>query len=197
MQEERNEQVKFMMPFMKKTLSIFVVLIMFMYSHCLAKQIYDNTGRISFETSDEWFYASGEDDIATYHLHSIALDKDTIISFKQSKYVMKYPSMKVMPMEDKSIIRDSILQYHINALQSLGYSVTINKPECLEDSIVAGFTVKKDFSSCYIVVEYFIKDYVCYSLCAMCTDKTKDALLEVIGSIRIDGKPLSQWRDRE
>ena len=57
--------------FYEKTLSIFVVLIMFMYSHCLAKQIYDNTGRISFETSDEWFYASGEDDIATYHLPAL------------------------------------------------------------------------------------------------------------------------------
>ena len=175
---------------------IFVILALLFFgitSHCSAKLIYDNTGRISFETSDKWFYAPGEGDMATYHLHSIGLDKDTAIILKQSKYQLKYATMKDMPMEEKSVLRDSILQHHIEGLKSKGYSVTINKTDCYDDSIIAGFTARKGGSTCRLVVAYFIKDYACYSLCYMGTDETREELVKTVATLKIDGTPFLQW----
>lgn len=175
---------------------IFVILALLFFgitSHCSAKLIYDNTGRISFETSDKWFYAPGEGDMATYHLHSIGLDKDTAIILKQSKYQLKYATMKDMPMEEKSVLRDSILQHHIELLQSKGYTTTINKTDCFDDSIIAGFTARKNGMVVRIVIAYFIKDYVSYNLSYMGTDDTIQEVVNTVATLKIDGIPFSQW----
>lgn len=169
------------------------VLIMGVPSFCSAKLIYDITGRISFETSDAWFYAPGEDDSVTYYLHGVQLDKDTGIGFKQSKFYVKYPSIHTIPIEEKSILRDSVLKYNIEVLKSKGYSVTINKTDWSEDAIFAGFTARNNTSSYCVIVVYFIKDNIGYSLFAIGTDKTKYELLDVIHTLKIDGITLSQW----
>lgn len=70
----------------RKIMIILSIFIMGMSAHCSAKLIYDTTGRISFETSDEWYFAPGEGDMMTNHLHSIVLDKDTAIILKQSNF---------------------------------------------------------------------------------------------------------------
>ena len=164
-----------------------------MSAHCSAKLLYDNTGRITFETSDEWYYAPGEGDTMTYHLHSIVLDKDTAIILKQSKYPMKYESMETIPAAEKSILRDSILKQHISALQEKGYVVTINKTDCLNDSIIVGLTVRKNDRIGRFVVAYYIKDYVAFSLCFMGTDDTIREVVNTVATLKIDGIPFSEW----
>ncbi len=177
----------------RKIMIILSIFIMGMSSHCSAKLIYDTTGRISFETSDHWFYAPGEGDLMTYHLHSIALNKDTAIILKQSKYPLKYESMENIPTTEKSILRDSILKYHISALQEKGYVVTINKTDCLNDSIIVGLTVRKNDIIGRFVIAYYIKDYAAVSLCFMGTDETIREVVNTVATLKIDGIPFSEW----
>ena len=160
---------------------------------CSAKLIYDATGRICFETSDSWVCYPVASDSVTYFLHGIALDEDTGIVFKQSKYFMKYSSLKMMPIEEKLIIRDSILRYHGRLLQSKGYFVTIDNAECLADSIIVEFTAQKNFLTCYVVIKYYIKDYICYSLSAMGSYETKEELMNTADTLTIDNIPFLQW----
>ena len=177
-------------------LKIFVILLLislFQISSCLAKLIYDNTGRITFETSNYWYPVSLGEDEMTVELHSISLDKDTAITFKQSKFPLRYKSMRAMNDSEKSVLRDYIMQFYINLMKSKGYSVSVNKTNVLSDAILAGFTLYKNGLEYKIVVMYCIKDYVAYSLCLLGTSYTASELMNVATTLRIDGIPFNRW----
>ena len=61
----------------------------------------------------------------TVELHSISLDKDTAITFKQSKFPLRYKSMRAMNDSEKSVLRDYIMQFYINLMKSKGYSLCL------------------------------------------------------------------------
>ena len=169
------------------------ILLIGITSHCSAKLIYDSTGRISFETSNKWHIISLGEDPVTLELVSIALDKDTCITFKQSKYEMGYKSMRSLSQTDKSILRDMLLQFHIDLFKSKGYAVIVNKTEYLDDSILMGFSLRKDFSVYRAVGMYFVKDYICYSIFATTTDANRPEIMRVISTLKIDSIPIKQW----
>ena len=170
-----------------------IILIMSSPLDCSAKLIYDNTGRITFETSDDWFYVSVGEDVATMKLHSVALDKDTFVTFKQSKFLFDYKSMQNIDESYKSVIRDKLIQSTINFLKSKGYTAIVNKADILKDGIAMGFTVKKDSIEYPMIEIYTIKDYVVYSLSVCGTRYSAFRAVEVAKTLKIDGVPFTQW----
>lgn len=162
-------------------------------SVCSAKLIYDNSGRITFETSNDWYYVSMGEDFATLELHSIALDKDTAVTFKQSKFTMPYKSMRTMPASEKSVIRDRLIQYNLNLFKAAGYSTVLNKADIFDDAIIMGFTLKKNGSVYKAVTMYGMKDYVVYSIALLATDNTAYEAMTVAKTLKIDGIPFNVW----
>ncbi len=177
----------------QKILVLLSILFVGITSHCSAKLIYDSTGRISFETSNDWYVISMGEDPVTLELLSIALDKDTSITFKKSKYKMGYKSLRALTQSDRSILRDALLQFYINLFKRKGYTVTVNKTECLDDSIKMGFSIRKNNDVYRAVGMYFVKEYVCYSLFATTTDENRSEITQVINTLKIDDIPFVQW----
>lgn len=162
-------------------------------SVCSAKLIYDNTGKITFETSNEWYYTSFGEDIATYELHSIALNPYTCVIFKQSKYAVKYNSMAQMSISEKSVLRDQLLQFHIDLFKNKGYSVRVNKTEIFDDSIVISLFMKRRFSEYRALLMYCIKGNAVYSICCMGDTNSIFEATKVVKTLKIDGIPFDDW----
>ena len=163
------------------------------FSCCEAKLIYDNTGRITFETSNDWHYYNFADDAFTISLHSIALDKDTFVKFNQSKYTMPYKSMATMSMEEKSVMRDSIIQYHMSLFKNTGYIASINKTDIATNGIMAGFTIRKNGLEYQTATMFCIKNHIAYSLTVAGTPQTAFNALSIAKTLKIDGVPFSIW----
>ena len=177
-----------------KKIFLFVAIIFFMnFSLCSAKLIYDTSGRISFETSNYWYPVSMGEDAVIMELHSVALDKDTAVTFKQSKFISKYKSMRSISYSEKSILRDNTVQFHINLFKSQNYSVVVNKTDVFNDFIITGFTLYKNGFEYKAVMMFTMKDYIFYSINVLATSSTAYEAMNVANSLKIDGIQFKNW----
>ena len=177
---------------MKKFFVAFAIIFL-PISTCHAKIISDVSGRITFETSNNWYPTSVEENEIFSDLHSIALDKDTGVIFLQCKYLSNYKSMMEISETEKSVIRDKMLQYLISTFKNKNYSVRINKTEIFDDMIGIGFSLTRNGLKYKTVCFYFIKDYTIYCLSYLGTDYTISEAAKVTETLKIDGIPFVRW----
>lgn len=176
-----------------KKLILLLLLILMPISSCSAKMIYDNSGHISFETDNQWYYLPMRGDAVTASLLCIGLDKDTFIKFSQGLMPMRYKSMRSMSADEKSILKDSIIQFHSNLLLGKGYTTHLNKAEALDNCISAGFTCQKDNMTYKVFIMFAIKDYYAYSLSIAGNSQTILSAFETGKTLKIDGESFFDW----
>ena len=176
-----------------KKFFIAIAIIFFQMSVSSAKIISDSTGRITFETSNNWYPISVGGDAFTIELQSIALDKDTFVSFKQSKDYMNYKSLYVLSDTQKSIIRDNIIQFHLNGFKNQNYYAIVNKAGIYDNAIIVGFTLRKNGIEYKMVTYYSIKNYVAYTVSLGATNYTAYEAMNVAKSLKIDGILFTKW----
>ena len=172
---------------------ILSISIMLQNPTCLAKFIYDNTGEISFETNNNWYYTSLGEDSTTTELISLVYNNDTFIKFSQGKLPMRYNNMRDISHTEKSVIMDSLIKYHINMLKEKGYSVYINKTDVLSDTILTGYTITKNDIKYKMITCYCIKDYHIYSLVIGGTKQTIYTAFNVAKTLKINGILFDNW----
>ena len=184
------------MPIIRRCLSIIIattLLILVIPATSNAKHIYDNSGRISFEVSNKWYYFPMPDDAQTMTLLSIALDNNTAVALKQSKFYFPHKTISAMSNTDKSMMRDNLLSYYTNGFKAKGYTASLNKADYWKNSIIMGFTLNKNGKTYKCVAGYWIKDYICYSLCCMSTLSTMMDAFNAAKSLKVDNVPFEQW----
>ena len=174
---------------------IFICLMMCLCLHnlCFAKVITDDSGSISFETSNQWHLASLGEDPLTYELISIMYDNNTFIKFTQSKYSMKYKNLSQATDREISELRDYMIRYYINEFKAKGYTFTINKTDCFQNSIIIGAILKKGNIIGKMITISYIKDYVGYLLVAVCTDTSSNETMKTLNTLKIDGVKINTW----
>ena len=89
---------------------LMIVFIMIVSPTTHAKNIYDNSGRIAFNVSNDWKYFPMPDNSLMTTVLSISLDNDTSVFVQKSKVFSSYKSMQSISETDKSIIRDEVIQ---------------------------------------------------------------------------------------
>ena len=158
-----------------------------------AKIISDDTGSITFETSNKWYLTSLGEDEFTYELISIGLDEDSFIKITQSKVHMKYKNFKQASDTEKSKLRDYMIRYYLNLFRSKGYRFTVNKAEFFNDSILIGATLRKNNFTGKMLVASFIKDYIAYNITAVCSEMTAVETMKTLRTLKIDGRDFGVW----
>ena len=176
-----------------KRIIVYLIMVLFIPNVCFAKTISDNTGVISFDTSNQWYYSSFGEDPFTYELMAITYDNNTFIRFTQSKIRMKYKNLKQATDNEVSELRDYMIRYYINEFKAKGYTFTINKTDCFQNSIVIGATIKKGMSVGRMMSVTYIKDYVGYIVVAICTDESANETIKTLNTLRIEGVRINDW----
>ena len=177
---------------MKKIFGFLAVFLIFS-ANCSAKIISDSSGRITFETSNNWYPDSVGGDEFTIEVLSIVLDKDTFVTFKKSKNYLSYKSLYVLSDTQKSMIRDNIIQFHLNSLKNKNYNVYVNKAGIYDNAIIVGFTLQQNGIEYKMVTYYSIKNYICYTVSLGATNYTVIEALNVMKSLKIDGILFTNW----
>lgn len=162
-------------------------------NYSLAKIISDRSGIITFETSNQWRLVSVGADPATYELISIMYDKDTFIKFTQSKFNVKYKSLRQASYAEKSELKDYMMKFYSDSFKSKGYICTRTRADCLDDSIVLGFNIKKNNIESDFVTGIYIKDYCVYSVSATCVKATSDEMIKTLQTLKINGMDYKKW----
>ena len=165
----------------------------FFASNVQAKIINDSTGRITFETSNYWYPTSFGGDEFTLELLSITLDKDTFVTFKQSKGCMNYKSLYVLSDTQKSMIRDNIIQFHLNGLKNKNYYASVNKAGIYDNAIIVGFTLEKNGIEYKMLTYYSVKNHIAYTVSLGATTNTAFEAVNVAKSLKIDGILFTHW----
>ena len=160
---------------------------------CFAKIISDDTGLITFETSNRWHLTSMGEDHVTYELISIAYDNDTCIKVTQSKFYTKYKNFGQASDNDKSELRDYMIRYYLNLFKLKGYVCTLNKAEFYKDSIVIGVTLQRGGFTGKMVISSYIKDYVGYNVVALCSESNVVETMNTLRTLKIDGLDFGIW----
>lgn len=176
-----------------KTLILTLVLLLTMCVPGMAKTITSTNGRVSFTTPDTWFYSSIGGDASTQEILTVALNKDTCVSLKQSKFALNFKSFKQCSYADKTIYRDMFIQQAINNVRPKGYDIKVNNTEIAESAITISYHLFKDGRKFLILESYIVKDYYCYSLIVMSTESTVYEASKVLTTLRIDGTPYTTW----
>lgn len=176
-----------------KTLILTLVLLLTMCVPVLAKTITSVNGRVSFTTPDTWFYSSVGGDASTQEILTVALNGDTFVSLKQSKFALKFKSFKQCSYAEKTIYRDMFIEQAFNNVRSKGYDIKVNNSEIAESAITIAYHLFKDGRKSYILESYVVKDYYCYSMVVMSTDSTLNEASKVLTTLRIDGMPYTSW----
>ena len=172
---------------------LMVVFIMIVSPTTHAKNIYDNSGRIAFNVSNDWKYFPMPDNSLMTTVLSISLDNDTSVFVQKSKVFSSYKSMQSISETEKSIIRDELIQNYSMFFRYMGYSIYLNKADYFDTAIIAGFTLKKGINTYKALVSYHLKDYVIYSVTVLCTPATARQALAAANSLTVDGIPFSKW----
>lgn len=161
-----------------------------MHSNCLAKLIYDKSGRISFETSDDWYYCSVGFDV---ELLSVGLDKDTIVTFVKGLNKADYKYLREASNAEKSILRDQFIKIFTNRLINDGYKVYVNKTDIFDDIIIVWLTFEKNGLRYNAINACTLKDYTLYFVGACGTEYTAPIALQTLNSLKIDGIKFISW----
>ena len=101
--------------------------------------------------------------------------------------------MGAMSKDEKSIMRDRLMRFHINGFKQKCYSVYVNKTEIFNHAITLAFTLQRGGIEGRIVMVYCIKDKVCYSLTCFGTTSTIFYAADVAKTLKIDGIPFEEW----
>lgn len=178
---------------LRRGLLLCLFLLLVINTNCYAKLIYDDSGRISFETSNDWYYTQVEVDSDTTSLHSIANGKDTIISFQKSNIPMNYNTMRQMTELELSEARDVLLQFTMNFIRDLGWIPQIDTTNYSQESIFISFTLTKDNFKYKFATIYWIKNYTLYCLMVLGPAYTMPEAIHVADSLIIDAVPFMAW----
>ena len=170
-----------------------IVFVIFVSPTTYAKNIYDNSGRIAFNVTNDWKYFPMPDNSLMTTVLGISLDNDTSVFVQKSKVFSSYRSMKSITDTDKSIIRDEVIQNYSMFFRYMGYSVSLNKADYFDTAIIAGFTLQKGINTYKALVAYHLKDYIIYSITVLCTPATARQALAAANSLTVDGIPFSKW----
>lgn len=162
-------------------------------NYCLAKIITDDSGLITFETSNKWHISSFGEDPLTYELICITYDNNTAIKLTQSKYPMKHKNLQDANDTEVSELRDYIIKYYINIFKSKGYTFKINKTDCLKNSIIIGASIEKNGFSGKMITTTYIKDYIGYSITAFCSESTVNETYNTLKTLKIEGIRIDEW----
>ncbi len=176
-----------------KKIVIYIIIVLFIPNVCFAKNILDNSRKISFETSNQWYISSLGEDPLTHELITIVYNNDTFIRFTQSNYRMKYKNLKQATDEEINELRDYMIRYYINVLKTKGYTFFVNKTDCFQNSIVIGATIKNDKTIGRMISVTYIKDYIGYIVVAICTDESANETLNTLSTLRIEGVRIDDW----
>lgn len=177
-----------------KRIFLLMLILLIVPNWCLAKYIYDDTGNICFETSNQWHLSSFGEDPLTYELISISYDRDTFIKLSQSKYKMKYKNFNQATDSEVSELQDSIIRFYIDLFKSKGCTFSINKTDYHNNRITVGASIKKDnWTIGKIIIITYIKNYVGYSLIGTCTDKSSHEFVKTLSSLKINGEKIDAW----
>ena len=181
---------------MKKymVLLFFILIFICVLPICSAKVIYENSGMISFEAPNNWYYNEVGEDSTTYVLLSVSSNEDSYVSLKQSKFTFPYKTFKELSPQDKSTTRDECIRYVIKYFAENGYS----KPQVAKSDILDnGFVIV--YSIMYQGIQYklfearFMKDYICYSLVLISPEYNIKEAINVLQSLSIKGVPFTKW----
>lgn len=180
---------------MKKVIiHIFIFLILILIpNYCVAKIITDDSGLITFETSNKWHISSFGEDPLTYELICITYDNNTGIKLTQSKYPMKYRNLQQANNTEISELRDYMIRYYINLFKSKGYTFKINKTECLQNSIIIGASIERNGFTGKMITTTYIKDYRGYIITAFCSDATVNETYNTLKTLKINGVNIDEW----
>ena len=181
---------------MKNGVKKIICIVLFIFcipGNSFAKIISDDSGSITFETSNQWRLTSYGEDPLTYELISITLDKNTGIKVSQSKYYSKYKNLMQASEAEKSALRDSMIRYYLNYFKSKGYNCTVDKAEYFDDSIMLRLIVKNNNLTGIILTSAYIKDYCMYSISAFCVDETIKETAKVLDTLKVDGVDFEKW----
>lgn len=176
-----------------RLLMFMIVFIMVVAPTAYAKNIYDSSGRMAFNVTNDWHYFPMDDNSLMATILSISLDNDTCVFVQKSKFFSAYKSMRSIKETEKSIIRDEVIQNYSTLFRSMGYSVYLNKADYFDSAVIAGFTLRKGINTYKALVAYYLKDYVIYSVNVLCTPATARQALEAANSLTVDGITFSKW----
>ena len=177
-----------------KTTFLFVILSLLICASCFAKTIRSNDGRFCFTTSDAWYLTSLGGDAYTAEIISVAYDKDTAVSVKQSKFAVGFREFRNCTYAQKSTFRDSFIGTTTAALRNSGFDVKINNTDILDNVIVVSYHLFKGGRKYHLFESYVVKNYVCYSIILLASEYTvKEAIEVMYNGLTIDGVTYPNW----